>query len=185
MEGDGEDIRDVKVEGKKSVTVEFNKDKPKIPKNFVFVEGDVYEVQNLYVCKYPVTQKEYESVMGYNPSEFAGNPENPVEIVTWYDAVMYCNKLSKKEKLKPMYKISDIEKDGDNITDATVEIVKGNGKDIQDLYVCKYPVTQKEYESVMGYNPSEFAGNPKNPVEMVTWYDAVMYCNELSKKDLS
>ena len=79
VEGDGEDIRDVKVEGKKSVTVEFNKDKPKIPKNFVFVEGDGYEVQNLYVCKYPVTQKEYESVMGYNPSYFAGNPDNPVD----------------------------------------------------------------------------------------------------------
>lgn len=127
LSGDTEDIRDVKVEGKKSITVEFKKEKPKIPKNFVLVEGDGDEIQNLYVCKYPVTQKEYESVMGYNPSEFAGNPENPVECVTWYDAVMYCNELSKKEKLKPMYEISGISKDGKNITGATVKIVAGNG----------------------------------------------------------
>ena len=164
LSGDGEDIRSVKVEGKKSITVEFKKEKPKVPKNFVFVERDGKDIQDLYVCKYPVTQKEYESVMGYNPSEFAGNPENPVEIVTWYDAVMYCNKLSKKEKLKPMYKISDIEKDGDNITDATVEIVKGNGYKL--LTDDEWVWAAKGGNQSKGYT---YAGS--NNIDEVAWYD--------------
>ena len=50
LSGDGEDIRSVKVEGKKSITVEFKKEKPKGPKNFVFVEGNGKDIQDLYVC---------------------------------------------------------------------------------------------------------------------------------------
>ncbi|MEZ7821065.1 MAG: formylglycine-generating enzyme family protein [Patescibacteria group bacterium] len=163
LSGDAEDIRDVKVEGNKSVTLEFKKEKPKVPKNFVLVEGDGEEIKKLYVCKYPVTQKEYESVMGYNPSEFAGNPNNPVECVTWYNAVMYCNKLSKKKKLKPMYEIIGISKDGKNITGATVKIVKGNGykllTDDEWVWVAKGGKKSK------GYN---YSGS--NNIDEVAWY---------------
>jgi hypothetical protein len=42
---------------------------------------------------YEVTQKQYEAVMGSNPSEFKG-ANNPVENVSWDDAVAYCAKLS-------------------------------------------------------------------------------------------
>lgn len=42
-------------------------------------------------------------------------------------------------------------------------------------------VTQGEYFRVMGINPSNFSGDMKRPVEMVTWYDAVLYCNGRSK----
>jgi len=164
LSGDGEDIRSVKVEGKKSITVEFKKEKPKVPKNFVFVEGDGKDIQDLYVCKYPVTQKEYESVMGYNPSNFAGNPENPVEMVTWYDAVMYCNELSKKEKLKPMYEISGISKDGKNITGADVKIVKGNGYKL--LTDDEWVWAAKGGNQSKGYT---YAGSDN--IDEVAWYD--------------
>ncbi|HRE59450.1 MAG TPA: formylglycine-generating enzyme family protein, partial [Candidatus Kapabacteria bacterium] len=51
---------------------------------------------------YEITQKQYEEVMGTNPSYFKG--ENlPVESVTWYDAVEYCNKLSEMEGLEKCY----------------------------------------------------------------------------------
>ena len=53
-----------------------------------------------------VTQKQWQAVMGNNPSEFDGN-DNPVEQVNWYDCVKFCNKLSEKYGLAPVYKISD------------------------------------------------------------------------------
>ncbi|MCL1947441.1 MAG: SUMF1/EgtB/PvdO family nonheme iron enzyme [Chitinivibrionia bacterium] len=41
----------------------------------------------------------------------------------------------------------------------------------QDFWISKYPITQAQYSSVMGNNPSSFSGN-NNPVESVTWYNA-------------
>lgn len=49
------------------------------------------------------------------------------------------------------------------------------------FYLGKYEVTQPQYEVIMGMNPSGFK-NPKNPVEKVTWYMAVEFCEKLSKK---
>ncbi len=61
-------------------------------------------VDDFYISQYEVTQKEYEEIMGENPSNFKG--ENlPVENVTWYDAIYFCNKLSEKEGLEPVYTI--------------------------------------------------------------------------------
>jgi formylglycine-generating enzyme required for sulfatase activity len=47
--------------------------------------------------------------------------------------------------------------------------------------IGKYPVTQKQYQAVMGVNPSHFQGNPQNPVESVSYNDAVAFCQELSQ----
>lgn len=47
------------------------------------------------IGKYPVTQAQYQAVMGNNPSRFSGNPQNPVESVTWFNAQAFCEKLSK------------------------------------------------------------------------------------------
>jgi formylglycine-generating enzyme required for sulfatase activity len=70
--------------------------------------------KGFYMGKYPVTQKQYETVMGTNPSIFSPPliPEEtstakwPVENVSWYDALVFCNKLSMKEGMTPAYRIS-------------------------------------------------------------------------------
>jgi formylglycine-generating enzyme required for sulfatase activity len=66
-----------------------------------------------YMGKYEVTQAQYQEVMGINPSDFISDPaagdiqrRRPVEMVTWYDAVEFCNKLSKREGRTPVYTIS-------------------------------------------------------------------------------
>jgi formylglycine-generating enzyme required for sulfatase activity len=69
--------------------------------------------QGFYMGKYQVTQERYQAVMGTNPSNFtnAVSPETstanrPVEQVSWYDAVEFCNKLSEQEGLTPVYTIT-------------------------------------------------------------------------------
>ncbi len=47
------------------------------------------------IGKYPITQAQYQAVMGTNPSRFSENPQNPVEIINWFDAQAFCEKLSK------------------------------------------------------------------------------------------
>lgn len=51
---------------------------------------------------------------------------------------------------------------------------------LSPFYLSPYEVTQAEYESVMGANPSHFTGD-NLPVETVTWYDAAAYCNALQR----
>jgi formylglycine-generating enzyme required for sulfatase activity len=88
--------------------------------------------------KYEVTQAEYERVMKVNPSHFApagpgkdkaGDDAGtlPVERVTWFDAVEFCNRLSELDGYEPFYKLEDVERDGNAITRATVTIAAGNG----------------------------------------------------------
>jgi formylglycine-generating enzyme required for sulfatase activity len=53
---------------------------------------------------------------------------------------------------------------------------------LQEFYLGKYPVTQEQYQTIMGNNPSHFKDNPKNPVENVSWNDAQAFCQKLSEK---
>jgi formylglycine-generating enzyme required for sulfatase activity len=66
--------------------------------------------RDILVGKYPVTQGLYESVVGSNPSKFKG-ANRPVERVSWYAAVEFCNKLSALEGREPVYTI-----DGTNVS---------------------------------------------------------------------
>ncbi len=118
----------------------------------VFIEGRTVTLGNFWMGIYEVTQAEYESVMKNQTVEIAeeeyvlnSNPsknteqnlatdevqENrPVENISWYDAVYYCNALSNKTGKKCAYKI-EIEEINDrtgSITAATVELdITANG----------------------------------------------------------
>ena len=78
--------------------------------------------QPIYLGVHEVTQSEYQSLMGKNPSHFAPQgagkdavagmetKNHPVETVNWFDALECCAKLSEREKLRPFYTVS-----GDNV----------------------------------------------------------------------
>ncbi|MFP3090253.1 formylglycine-generating enzyme family protein [Treponema sp. TIM-1] len=60
------------------------------------------EISSFYIGKNEVTQAEWVEIMEDNPSYFKGD-RFPVENISWYDAVEYCNKRSIKEGLVPAY----------------------------------------------------------------------------------
>ncbi len=57
------------------------------------------------IGKYEVTQKEWRTVMGASPSYFTGD-NKPVEQVSWNDIITFCNTLSTREGLTPVYTVS-------------------------------------------------------------------------------
>ena len=88
------------------------------PESEVFVSGRKLTIPDLIVSDHEVTRGEYKDVMGSDPSTASaydkdGNKlegdavlNNPVNYVNWYDAIVYCNKLSIKENLTPCYSIN-------------------------------------------------------------------------------
>jgi formylglycine-generating enzyme required for sulfatase activity len=61
-------------------------------------------VGSFYISRFPITQKEFQEIMGHNPSSFKGD-NLPVENITWWDALEYCNRRSQRERLTPVYTI--------------------------------------------------------------------------------
>ena len=67
------------------------------------LESEKDETQHLvkitkpfYLCAYEVTQEQYETVMGNNPSNYKGANQR-LENVSWYDAKDFCRKISEQE----------------------------------------------------------------------------------------
>jgi formylglycine-generating enzyme required for sulfatase activity len=58
-----------------------------------------------FMGAFEVTQKEYAALMRTNPSGFRGD-NRPVEKVSWFDAVRYCNERSRREGLTLAYTIN-------------------------------------------------------------------------------
>ena len=109
----------IKSASKKIAPTQRIKEKFKVDKvleldNMVFVRGGKYkpsfadeekEVCNLEVCKYPTTQEMWLEIYKNNPSYFIGD-KRPVEKVSWWNAIRFCNEMSKKYKLEPVYNIT-------------------------------------------------------------------------------
>ena len=152
-----------------------------VPEDMVLVEAGTTSEDNrsvtveddFYIAKYHVTQAEFEEVMDFNPSYFndkdhpnlTGNTaDRPVERVSWYDAVMYANKLSQAEGLDAYYNISNIEYDGDSIDAA--EITQNEGANGYRL------PTADEHEYAMrggkDGNATTYAGSDN--LDEVGWY---------------
>ena len=66
-----------------------------VPWGTLVMEGEHRVNLKLFLMgKYLITQRQYQAVMGHNPSHFTGNLERPVEQVSWNDAIAFCQKLS-------------------------------------------------------------------------------------------
>ena len=67
--------------------------------------NELKEVFDIEVCKYLTTQKMWLEVMENNPSGFKGD-NRPVETVSWWEVLEYCNRLSEKYGLERVYELS-------------------------------------------------------------------------------
>jgi formylglycine-generating enzyme required for sulfatase activity len=148
--------------------------------NFVFVKGGVSKntksnlygssitIQDFYVGKYEVTQKQWKEIMGSNPSKFKGD-SLPVEMVTWYDCIDYCIKKSQRDGLKPYYTIHKNSKDEKNICEYdslkwTVTINPGaNGYRLPSE-------AEWEYAAGGGQKSKSFTYSGSNDIDKVAWY---------------
>ena len=151
------------------------------PSTDVFINGRQLTIPDLIVSDHEVTRGEYKTVIGSDPSkasaydkngtELTGDAvlNNPVNCVSWYDALVYCNKLSIKEGLTPCYSISDstdpdkwgtVLTSGDSLWDAATCNFDANG--------YRLP-TEAEWEWLArGGEEYTYAGS--NTVGDVAWY---------------
>jgi len=71
--------------------------------------------KSFYMGKYQVTQAQWKAVMGKTIGQQQGEDDTndwgrgdnyPIYYVTWYDTIEFCNKLSIKEGLSPVYSLN-------------------------------------------------------------------------------
>ena len=80
----------------------------------------VYLTRSFLAGAHEVTQAEWFAIMGWNDSAFP-RADRPVERITWFDALEFCNRLSESELLTSVYDIGHRSDDGNHIVQADVE----------------------------------------------------------------
>lgn len=109
------------------------------------------EVRAFTLSKFLVTQDLYTAVMDHNPSTFVGACK-PVETVSWFEAILFCNQLSSLNGFEPCYLV-------DLQAESVEWVTAANGyrlpTDAEWEYACRAGVSAVQY----------------GPIDEIAWYE--------------
>ena len=142
--------------------------------------------KNFSMLRTEVTQELYESVMGENPSYFCHDNKKldedklknlnkstsnyPVEKVSWYDAIYFCNKLSVKKGLRPVYAVN-------GETDVRKWNYKPHNDDkiyaeiTQNIFADGYRLPTVEEWQYAAKGGENYMYSGSDDIDKVAWYD--------------
>ena len=112
------------------------------------VEGPETRVtltRGFWLGAYPVSQIEYENLMGHNPSRLKGHPNAPVTDVSWDESLGYCKRLT--------------------------ELVGGSGWLPEGYEFCLPTEAQWEYACRAGSRTPYFFGDRESDLHRYAWYN--------------
>ncbi|MCS1411375.1 MAG: Serine/threonine-protein kinase pkn1 [Verrucomicrobia subdivision 3 bacterium] len=128
-------------------------------------EGPQHHVtvdSGFWLSQYEVTQKKYQSITGFNPSRAQGLPDNPVENISWVEAMDYCRRLNQAAmnagKLPQGYEFRlPTEEEWEYACRAGTTTAYSYGDDVEDLSEHGW------YADNSGSTPSPVGSKKPNP----------------------
>ena len=179
----------------KSNEIRLNKNKIE---DMIIVKGGKYqpsfadeekEVFDIEVSKYLITQKMWAEVMRTNPSHFKG--ENmPVESLNWWEALDYCNKLSEKYGLEPVYDLSKSAQGILMIKELGGETVYPDVANFKNTEGFRLP-TEVEWEwfarggqIAIEQGTFDYTYSGSNNINEVAWYEGNLGVNKSGVQDV-
>lgn len=161
-----------------SLVVACKQNRSLIDKDFVLVKGGSFinTNSNLYgkgsiadflIGVNEVTQSEWVEIMNNNPSKFKGD-SLPVETVSWYDCIEYCNRRSVKEGLMPFYVLDSVK---DAINTSEFDSLKFTVSTNKDANGYRLPSEAEwEYAASGGQKSKNYKFSGSNKIDEVAWY---------------